>query len=389
MKILISGRSEAALQALKARIPQCGSYEMESVLMLNGHVDPLLVVDYRPDVLVLHAGDQAAGSLRALAERPARDRPALVVVGDQLPTEAMKYAMRAGARDFIGETEIAELTESLRRLEAELGNDDSSGRAQTIAVVNAKGGSGGTIIATSLAHLSATVSGDETVVVDVDFQYGPLPHYLDLQPKRGLLEALVQARELDEMAVQAYTVAHESGLHVMAPLPEAQSPVDFNVAERMRALLEVLKRRYDRVIIDLPRHLDDVAAAALQGSDEVLIVLQQSLLSVRDAVRLKTVLTHELAVPESRISSVVNRYSKHAALELDDIRGALDEDDLALVPNHYKLVSQALDMGVPVFEQAPSSAVAKALVGLQGRLMGRKAPQSRGFLAKTVFRLRG
>jgi pilus assembly protein CpaE len=386
MKILISSRSEAALRALKARIPQCGSHETESVLMLNGHVDPLMVVDYRPDVLVLHAGDQAAGALRALAERPARDRPALVVVGDQLPTEAMKLAMRAGARDFIGEQE---LTESLRRLEAELRCDDSPGQAQTIAVVNAKGGSGGTFIATSLAHLSATVSGDETVVVDLDFQYGPLPHYLDLQPKRGLLEALAQAHELDEMAVQAYSVAHESGLHVMAPLPEVQSPVDFNVAERMTSLVEVLKRRYGRVIIDLPRHLDEVAAAVLQASDEVVIVLQQSLLSVRDAVRLKTVLTRELAVPEARISNVVNRYGKNATLQIGDIRGALDEDDLVLVPNQYKLVSQALDMGVPVFEQAPNSAVAKALVGLQGRLMGRKAPQSRGFLAKTVFRLRG
>jgi hypothetical protein len=42
-----------------------------------------------------------------------------------------------------------------------------------------------------------------------------------------------------------------------------------------------------------------------------------------------------------------------------------------------------------VIEQAPNSAVTKSLVGLHGRIMGMPVSESRGFLAKTVFRLRG
>jgi pilus assembly protein CpaE len=127
----------------------------------------------------------------------------------------------------------------------------------------------------------------------------------------------------------------------------------------------------------------------LQASDEILVVLQPSLLSVHDAVRLKTVLIRELEIPEARITGVVNRYSRNGTLDIGDIRRALDDDDLVLIPNHYKLVAESLDMGVPVVDQAPNSPVAKALVGLQGRVMGGRMPDARGFLAKTVFRLRG
>lgn len=388
MKILISSRSEKALQTLEARIAAAGSYEIEGVLMVNGARDPLRVVDYRPDVLVMHAGDHVLEELHSLAERPARERPALIVVGDELPPEATRYAMRAGARDFIRERDDFELAESLRRLEAEIGVDDNS-KGKSIVVINAKGGSGGTFVATSLAHLSATAGGEDTAIVDLDFQYASLPHYLDVKPRRGLLEALANSAELDETAISAYAVEHESGLEVFAPLPDAQSAVDFNLADAMMQFLRVLKTRYRKVVIDLPRHLDELSSRVLQAADEIVLVMQQSLLSVHDAVRLKTILVEELEIPEDRINVVVNRHTRNSALDTDDISKALDDEDLVLIPNQYKLVTQCLELGVPVTEQALNSGVAKALMSLQGRVMHQHATESKGFLAKTVMRLRG
>lgn len=357
--------------------------------MANGSTDPLLGIDFHPDVLILHADDHIVEQLRTLAERRSRDRPALVVVGDHLPTEAMKYALRAGARDFFGEEDGEELDASLRRLDAELCAGDDDDQSHTVVVVNAKGGSGGTFVATSLAYLSATAAGDKTVVMDLDFQYAALPHYLDLAPKRGLLEALAHTHELDEMAVEAYATRHPCGLHVMAPLPDSQAPADFSIADRLTELLRVLKRRYQRIIIDLPRHLDEAGSRTLQAADEIVVVLQQSLLSIHDAVRLKSILLRELAIPEARITFVVNRYSKRGTLDIGDIQSALDDDDLALIPNHYKLVAESLETGVPLVEQAAGSGVAKALLALQGRVMGNSTQVSRSFLARTVLRLRG
>ncbi len=388
MKILISSRSDQALKTLESLIAGGGYQEIEGILMMNGARDPLSVVDYRPDVLVMHASDHLVEELQSLAARQKRDRPAIIVVGDQLPADATRYAMRAGARDFIREQDDAELVESLRRLSSELYADQQPAGGKTIAVLNAKGGSGGTFIATNLAHLSATMGGD-TAIVDMDFQFAPVPHYFDLTPKRGLLEALANSGELDGTAIGAYAVKHESGLRIFAPIPDAQVAVDFNLGDRMVQVLDVLKHRYERTIIDLPRHLDENSAQLLKSVDEVLLVMQQSLLAVHDAVRLKTVLVNELEIPEERITVIVNRYTKNSTLDTDDIASALDDEDLVLIPNQYKLVAESLDMGEPVVEQAPTSAVSKALVGLQGRVLGQQPQENRSFLAKTVMRLRG
>jgi len=389
MKILISSRSEKALKTIESRISGDDGYEVEGILMMNGARDPLRVVDYRPDVLLMHASEHLVEELESLAARPGRDRPPIIVIGDQLPADATRHAMRAGARDFIREQDDVELVDSLRRLSMELHSDHHDGKGKTVVVVNAKGGSGGSFIATNLAHLSATVGGEDTAIVDMDFQYAPLPHYFDVKPKRGLLEALANAEEIDETAIGAYAVKHDSGLQIFAPMTDAQSSVDFNLADRLMQVLEIFRNRYDKIVIDLPRHLDEASFRVLQAADEVLLVMQQSLLAVHDAVRLKTILVNELEIPEERITIVLNRYTKNSTLDVEDVSRALDEDDLVLIPNQYKLVAQSLDMGEQVVEQAPTSAVAKALVGLQGRAMGQRPRENTGFLAKTVMRLRG
>jgi len=388
MKILISSRSEKALQTLEAHLASSGSYDIEGVLLVNGARDPLRIVDYRPDVLVVHASDHLIEELEALANRAASDRPVIVVVGDELPPEATRYALRAGVRDFVSERNDGELHESIRRLSRELFADEQRTGKLTV-VINAKGGSGATFVATSLAHLSASLGNESTAIVDLDFQYASLPQYFDVKPKRDLLDAIASSADLDETAITAYAGKHPSGVDIYAPLPDSGCVVDFNIAERTPQVMRLLKQRYDQVIVDVPRHVDEVSSTVLRSADHIVIVMQQTLLSVHDAVRLKTILVDQLNIPEKRIAVVVNRHSKNASLELKDIEEALDDDDLALIPNHYRLVTGCLDMGELITEEAAHSNVGKALMGLQAKIMGQRPPEHRNFLTKTVMRLRG
>jgi len=67
---------------------------------------------------------------------------------------------------------------------------------------------------------------------------------------------------------------------------------------------------------------------------------------------------------------VINRHLKSSTIELDDIREALGEETLLLVPNHFKSVAQSIDMGIPIADLAPSSPVVRALTKIHSRLMG-------------------
>jgi pilus assembly protein CpaE len=372
IEILISSRSETELSTIQAAIKPLDGVSSESLLMVNGNTDPLVGLRTKPDVLILDNDSRVTDVLKSLSQRPMQDLPVVLLYGDELPTDAVKFAVRAGVRDVISSAVPNELAKAVSNLLFELAADDGDGDEQSklLAVINAKGGSGSTFLASSIAHLAATSSTGDAIVVDLDFQFGSLPHYFDITPKRGLLSALDQVHELDRVAIEAYTAVHSSGLSVMAPLPDVPCSNDFDISERVRALIPILKSRYRHIVFDVPRHIDQISSPILQQADSVLMVLQQSLPSVRDAVRLKSTLVRGLGIAEDRLHVVVNRHLKSGSIELQDIREALGEEELALVPNHFRDVGQAIDMGMPIADVAPSSPVVKALGRLQTRFLG-------------------
>jgi len=369
IEVLIASRSDDLLKMVQSALGNSDA-RTESLLMVNGNIDPLQGLTHLPDVLILGNSGGITEELRSLSQRRQHDLPVVLVFGDDLSADAVRLAVRAGVRDIVSRSEPAELKKALSDLAIELSAGDDSSAGQITAVMNAKGGSGGTFIASSIAHIAATKGCGETLIVDLDFQFGSLPHYFDVTPKRSLLDALAHAHEVDRVAIEAYTAEHSSGLKIMAPLPDVQSPTDFDINERFRVLLPTLTARFRHVVFDVPRHVDEVSSPILHSADRVLIVLQQSLPSVRDAVRLKTTLVRDVGIDASRIHAVINRHLKSGAIELQDIREALGEEQLLLVPNHFKAVGQAIDMGVPIAEFAPTSPVVKALTSLQAKFLG-------------------
>ena len=96
-----------------------------------------------------------------------------------------------------------------------------------------------------------------------------------------------------------------------------------------------------------------------------MIVVQQSVVQLRQAARLMRVLFSGYGIPDDRITVVVNRHSKRSTVTLEDIQRTLARESLAIVPNHYKSVLSSIDGGVPMLEFDPSSPVARAIVDLQ------------------------
>src|SRR5690606_25742692 len=93
------------------------------------------------------------------------------------------------------------------------------------------------------------------LLLDLDFTYASLNHFLDLKPERGLLEALDVLETLDEHALRGYVSKHRSGLHVMSTVPQGVVLSRDLQAERLANLLRILLSQYQNVVIDSPHQL--------------------------------------------------------------------------------------------------------------------------------------
>ena len=135
-----------------------------------------------------------------------------------------------------------------------------------------------------------------------------------------------------------------------------------------------------------------MSATVYEQADNVLVVIQQELACLRDAARLRSLLTRELGIPSERILTVVNRYEKSLPVELDDICQGLGitRDELSIIPNHYRSVAESINVGVPMTEHARTSVVTKSLMSLGNHLGGAESDDERaGTFSRTFQMLRG
>ena len=116
----------------------------------------------------------------------------------------------------------------------------------------------------------------------------------------------------------------------------------------------------------------------------VLLVLEQSVLHVKNAARLIQILTKELALPRERIRIIVNRYSKRSTVQLEDVRRTLDVPKVFAVPNHYELSLNSIDTAMPLFDLDKDAAVVRSLRELLTELGQPAACRRTGLLGQTA-----
>lgn len=369
LTVVVAGRSKDALAKLEGQMRGRSDVSVVRKQLVNGHADPLHDCSELPDALVLAVGVDWKAELAALSERSPSLRPPLLVVGPSGDAELIRAAMRAGARDYfdmpVARVDLEDFLESLVR-----DREASSTRvaAAMTAVINAKGGSGASMIAANLAHNMVLNPDRRVVLMDLDVQFGALPSYFNLMPRNGLVRALDQASSMDEVALEGYVQCHESGLDVIASAPEDLILTPDIPETHLDQLLKVLSHAYQDIVVDLPRWIAGSTAMVLERASRVLVVTQQSIVHLRDAKRMVDILRHELGVDNRRVIVVVNRYDRQDPVDLQHIRDVLPQVEVMTLPNDFRRVNESINAGSPLYDVARRSPVTRQLQRLASSL---------------------
>jgi pilus assembly protein CpaE len=372
-RVLIAGRASAALQTLKAYLQGVTGFDVCVHAITNGHTDPLHGVDFAPDIVLLHFEAKRTAELSAWATRPAEGRPILIVVGPGGDGDATRLAIRSGARDFLPEpVEKADLVAALQQVRTELRARATEGRGTVHAFVGASGGSGSSFLAANIAHVLAAHARRRTALIDLDLNFSPTAHHLNLVSQRGLLEALDEVGSLDEDALAGFGSRHGSGLRLFCSTAQHAVLSKDVQSDKLSAFVGLLARHNQDVVIDVPHAIDNLTATAFGLAANIYIVLQQTTMHVRNATRVVRILRDELGVQPQRLKLLINRYAKNSLLQLDDIGRALNMEVTEAIPNHYQRALESSDSGVPLYEVDRGAAITASLVNLVAHMTGTK-----------------
>lgn len=335
-----------------------------------------------------YAREEALDSVRALRHQD----PALIsiIVAESVTANLLRSAMRVGVSDVIEaplteekiEQAISQFSSDmlqLRRATPGSGGGLEADKGKVVTVMSAKGGSGKTVTATNLAVLLARIPGTSVCLVDADLQFGDVCLVLQLEPKFTVVNAAAELHRLDTHLIESILTTHPSGLRVLAAPLEPAFADDITTGGLLQ-IVDQLSESFDYVVVDTASLLDELLLSLLERSDQVLMVVDMDLPSVKNA-KLALETLRLLKFPTNKVQLVLNRSNAKARLDDKEIEGALKAQIAARVPSDG-MVAASVNEGRPVVESAPKSKVAKGfeevMTIVAGKQAAAEAPSGRG-----------
>jgi pilus assembly protein CpaE len=279
----------------------------------------------------------------------ARLGSAVMVLGTVNDVNVFRRIMRTGARDYlIKPVDADQLGEIFVRLEQP--GDGVTPRGRVVGMVGARGGVGVTTLAINAAFIMADKLSRRTALVDMDIYAGNIALSLDIEPTRGLREALDDPERVDETFLQNAMAKFGKSLHVLATEEGFDDTVRLT-DDKVLMLADTIRNNFDMAIMDLPRHFLMREPALFTRFDDIVIVCELTLQSLRDVNRL----TKLMAVRnrQAKLHVIANQVSAKPDVTIKEFEAGMEGKLRCVFPFDPKVMSRSTLQGQPLATSEP------------------------------------
>jgi pilus assembly protein CpaE len=313
------------------------------------------ILRLKPAAAIIALGSNPELALKFI-ERLNKERPntAIISAAQDASPDLIIRSMRAGAKEFL---RIPISTEELRTVLDRISDFSTTQveapkkKGKMIAVFSSKGGCGTSFIATNLA----AVMSAKTCLVDLNLQAGDLPLFLGVEAKYSIADMVEKRSRLDDELIASLVTPHSSKLSLLAAPREADSADEIE-PQHIFEVLQKLRESYEYIVLDPQHTFDSITLAALDQSDEIVLVLTLDIPAIRSTQRALEIFDR-LGYPRKKVRIVVNRWSKQIDLDLRQVEKFLGEPVVGFVPSDYQLAVSSINLGTPLVQCDSSSKI--------------------------------
>lgn len=235
------------------------------------------------------------------------------------------------------------------------------------AFVGARGGVGASTLASSIAWLMSEKHNRLTALLDLDVHFGTGALTLDLEPGRGLIDAIENPSRIDGLFIERAMVKANDKLAVLSAEAPINQPM-INDGSAFYQLEEEIRNAFETSVIDIPRPTLVQFPHLLQDTDKAVIVTELTLGATRDTIRLLS--WFKSNAPQARLVVVANKVPASGGLEITrkDFENSIERKVDYVIPFDQKMAVQAAKLGKTLAETARSSKVGTPIVRLAEQL---------------------
>lgn len=240
-------------------------------------------------------------------------------------------------------------------------------RHTVTAVIGTRGGVGASSVATSLAWLIGEQCQRSAALLDLDVHFGTGALTLDLEPGRGLIDAIDNPSRIDGLFIERAMVRANDHLAILSAEAPINQPL-LSDGGTFFHLREEIAAAFEATVIDLPRNMMITYPHLLNDVNNVILVTELTLSSARDAIRLLS--GFKSTCPGARVLIVANKVpGVGGEISRRDFENSIERDIDVVIPVDAKLATKAAKLGKCLAETAKGTKVASPLARLTNLVM--------------------
>lgn len=236
------------------------------------------------------------------------------------------------------------------------------------AVIGTRGGVGASTLASSLAWTFSDRLSHPTGFLDLDVHFGTGALAMDLEPGRGLTDAIDNPSRIDGLFIERAMIKANEKLSILSAEAPMSSPV-LTDGTAFYQLQEEFRSAFENTVIDMPRSMLIAYPHLMQDVNVSVVVTELTLAAARDTIRVLAWLRSN--AQNCKVIVVANKV-QNAAIEITrkDFEGTIERKIDLVIPLDTKATSQAAKLGKPLVDAVRGSKASAGVVQLAEMVQG-------------------
>ena len=309
-----------------------------------------LAVAASPSILMVDLSESGdpLNDINALAE-VCEPGTVVIAIGQVNDVRLYRDLVASGIQDYLLKPLVpAQLRDTLVQAQAIFaaprGGDGTATKSHiATAVVGTRGGVGASTIATSLAWMLSADHKKPTALLDLDVHFGTAALTLDLEPGRGLTDAIDNPSRIDGLFIERAMIRANDNLAILSAEAPISSPL-LTDGTAFVQLIEEFRHAFDATVVDLPRNMLINFPQLLANMQVVVVVTELTLSGARDGIRILSWLKSNAS--HAKVMIVANKVAANAGeISRSDFETSIERKLSFTIPYDLKAAANAAKLG--------------------------------------------
>ena len=338
-----------------------------------------------PNLLILESSAPNATMIAQIDELASHcdEGVQVMVIGNTNDIGLYRQLMSRGVSEYlVPPVAPVQIVRSISQLFAD---PDAPFVGKSISVLGAKGGVGASTLAHNLAWALSESAGVNTALIDLDLSFGTTALDFNHENQQTIADALLAPERVDDVVVSKLLAKVTDRLSLFTA-PATVSQIMDIPASSYTSIIDTVRRVMPYVVLDIPHAWNEWTYATLLGSDEVILVCQPDLASLRNGKNIIDELKAQRP-NDAPPKLVVNMMGvpKRPEIPAKDFAAAIDVEPSIVLPFDPQLFGTASNNGQMISETDASAEASTAIDQLASVLTGREiVRQQKSLLMKLL-----